>query len=381
MNQPVYFDYCATTPLHPDVLKAMLQVLEQNFGNPSSMHWAGQAAAEIKENSRAMVAAGLGCSPQEIIFTSGATEADNLAILGILRQYPPPNAHLITCQTEHHAILHAAHQAEKEGYSVTYLPVDISGRIDLDELQKSIRPETRLISIMLVNNETGVIQPIRKISEIAREHRILLHTDAVQGMGLPDSQVNALHIDLLSLSAHKIYGPKGVGALYLRNGIPLQPISYGGPQEFNMRAGTENLPGIVGLAAAVQHIQLTKEVSRKRFLQFRKKLLENLQSDLPKVIINGEPEYTAPHVVSVSFPHVSGEIMLLRLNMLGFAVSLGSACTSRDIVPSHVLKAMGLPPELIEGTLRISFGEQTTEEEIDRFLLVLPDIVRNAIES
>jgi cysteine desulfurase len=381
MNSLVYLDYCATTPLHPEVLDAMTPVLNDHFGNPSSLHWAGRKAKEIMENARGQVATSLGCNSDEVVFTSGATEADNLVIFGTMRQYPTGNAHMITCQTEHHAILHAARQVEKEGYPVTYLPVNNDGLISLEKLQATIRAETKLISIMLVNNETGVIQPIRQISDIAHQHNVLLHTDAVQGMGIPGCQIEQLQVDMLSLSAHKIYGPKGIGALFISKNVIMVPTSFGGPQELNIRAGTENLPGIVGLAAAVAHIRNNALKNQNHLSGLRKRLIKGLRSIHSDVIINGSKEQTAHHVISAAFPHASGEMLLLKLDRLGFAVSLGSACTSKDFVPSHVLQAMGLQPHIIEGTLRISIGEPTTEEEIDRLLETLRDIIPETLFS
>ena len=264
MNPRIYLDYCATTPVHPEVRAAMLAALDEDFGNPSSMHWAGRRAGELVSQARADVAANIEADPQEIYFTSGATEADNLALFGVLRRYERGKAHLITTAVEHHAILHAAAQLKKEGYAVTVLPVDMQGLVDPQAVREAIRPDTVLISVMLVNNETGAIEPVAEIGAIAQEKGILMHTDAVQGMGLLDVNVDELKVDLLSLSAHKIYGPKGIGALYVRNAVAVHPLAFGGPQEQSLRPGTENVPGIVGLGAAVRLTREHKAEERKR---------------------------------------------------------------------------------------------------------------------
>ena len=381
VNRRIYLDYCATTPVHPEVRAAMLSSLDEDFGNPSSMHWAGGRARQLLEQARAEVAGGIGSQPGEIHFTSGATEADNLALLGILRQHAPGQAHLITSAVEHHAILHSAARLEREGYPVTYLPVDATGRVEVDSLRKAIRTDTVLISVMLVNNEVGAIQPVAEIGAIARERGILLHTDAVQGIGLLDVAVDDLQVDLLSLSAHKIYGPKGIGALYVRQGVRLEPVTFGGPQEMGLRAGTENVPGIVGLGAAVRLTQAHKGAERQRLLHLRQYLIAGLRERLPELIVNGPEGQVSPHVVSISFPGADAEMMLIRLNGEGIAVSLGSACNSEAIEPSHVLKAMGLPLDQIEGTLRISLGYPTTQAELDRLIEVLPAIVERATIS
>jgi cysteine desulfurase len=365
MSHRIYLDYCATTPIHPDVRNEMLRTLEADFGNPSSLHWAGKAARQLIDQSRLDVANGIGCQPNEVIFTSGATEADNIALFGILKLIPPNEAHLITSATEHHAILHAAQQLEREGYSVTCLPVDRYGLVNLADIRKAIRPETRLISIMSVNNEVGSIQPVAEIGKIAREYNILFHTDAVQAVGLFDVNVDDLQVDLLSLSAHKIYGPKGIGALYIRSGIGLSPMLFGGLQERSLRAGTENVPGIVGLGAAMNLVREHRAEERARLSGLRKYLVDGLQALGPGVIVNGLEGTTAPHVVSVSFTGADAEMLQIRLNDEGVAVSLGSACNSKSIEPSHVLTAMNLPLEQIESTLRISLGMPTTKEEID----------------
>ena len=380
MKQPVYLDYCATTPVHPEVRSAILAALEDHFGNPSSMHWAGRQASEILKVSRQEVASGIGCQPDEIHFTSGATEADNLALFGVMHQYAPGNAHLITSAVEHHAILHTAGKLEQEGYSVTLLPVDHEGRIDPRQARKAIRPDTRLISVMLVNNEVGTIQPVADIGQAAHEAGIRMHTDAVQGMGLPEWNVDTLKVDLLSLSAHKIYGPKGIGALYVRSGVELQAQLFGGPQEGSLRAGTENMPGIAGLGSAMKLVREHRQEQYSRLASLRTRLIEQLTQRIPGMIVNGPGLQVAPHVLSVSFPGADGEMMLIRLNGEGIAVSLGSACTTKSIEPSHVLTAMGLPGEQIDGTLRISLGYPTSEADLDRLIEVLPEVVELARE-
>jgi cysteine desulfurase len=368
-----YLDYCATTPVHPHVRAAMMAALESDFGNPSSLHWAGQKAAGLLKQAHADVASALGCAPEEIIFTSGASEADNLALFGTLRLRK--KSHLITSAIEHHAILHAAQELEREGHTVSYLPVDGRGLADPEDVRRAIRPETALISIMLVNNEVGSIQPIAEISAIAKEHDIPFHTDAVQGMGLLDVDVRTLGVDMLSLSAHKIYGPKGIGALYVRQGMELRPLIVGGSQESSRRAGTENMPGIVGLAAAIQLVREHQAEERSRMLGLREYLIDSLRAIDPSVIVNGPEDEVAPHIVSVSFPGADAEMLQIRLNNEGFAVSLGSACNSKSIEPSHVLMAMGLPREQIESTLRISFGMPTTRDEVDLFARTLTRLI------
>jgi cysteine desulfurase len=342
------------------------------FGNPSSLHSAGQQAAALIEEARARVAAGIGAAPDEICFASGATEADNHALFGVMRARQQPGGHLITCAVEHHAVLHAAQALEREGVDVTYLPVDGVGLVNPDAVRKAIRPDTALISIMMVNNEVGAVQPIREIGRIAREHGILFHTDAVQAVGLFDVDVDELGVDLLSLSAHKIYGPKGIGALYIRRGVNVSPILYGGPQEATRRPGTENVPGIAGLGAAVQLTLEHKAEEYPRLQALRARLIEGLREAIPGTTVNGPLDMAAPHVASLSFPGVDGEMLLFRLNAEGIAASMGSACTAEDIQPSHVLVAMGLPREQIEGTLRLSLGFPTTVDDIDYVCEVLP---------
>jgi cysteine desulfurase len=368
MSSRIYLDYCATTPVHFRVREKMSRALDEDFGNPSSMHWAGKDSKNLMAQARAEVADGIKCQSDEITFTSGATEADNLALFGTLHQFPPNKAHLITSSIEHHAILHAAEHLEHEGYSVTYLPVDENCHVNPEDVRDAICPETKLISIMYVNNEVGSIQPIAEIGRIARERNIRFHTDAVQAVGLFDLNVDDLNVDLLSLSAHKIYGPKGVGALYVRSGLKLSPMLVGGPQENSFRAGTENVPGIVGLGAAMDMVCQQRASERTRLLGLRKYLIDGLQAIGSAVIVNGSEKEVAPHILSVSFVGADAEMMLIRLNGEGFAVSLGSACNSKSIEPSHVLTAMKLPQDRIESTLRVSLGLQTTEEELDLFL-------------
>lgn len=353
----------------------MLLALDVNFGNPSSLHWGGRDAKEMVERARSEVANGIGCQPDEILFTSGATEADNLALFGTLRRFSSNEAHLITSVIEHHAILHAAQQLEREGYSVTYLPVDEYGVVNPDDVRNAIRPGTKLISIMFVNNEVGSIQPIAEIGKISRENGILFHTDAVQAMGLFDVDVNDLNVDMLSLSAHKIYGPKGIGALYVRSGIDLTPMILGGPQERSLRSGTENVPGIVGLGAAMKLVSEHRAEERVRILELRKRLLNGLRVPDPDVIVNGDEETTAPHILSISFPGMDAEMMLIRLSKEGIAVSLGSACNSKSIEPSHVLTAMNIPLEQTESTLRISLGMPTTEDNVDYLLEAVSSVL------
>jgi len=373
MKPLIYLDYCATTPIHPDVRETILETLEDYFGNPSSMHQFGINAANKLNNARTNVAAGLGCEPDELYFTSGATEADNLALFGIMHQYDPENAHLITTSIEHHAVLHAAHQLKREGYGLTVIPVDSNGFVDPQEVEKAIPPATKLVSVMLVNNEVGSIQSLKQIGEITSSHQVLLHTDAVQGMGLMDIDLDGCHIDLLSLTAHKIYGPKGVGALYIRDGVKVKPMFHGGSQEKAIRPGTENIPGVVGLGEAVRQVTLKKAMEYARLSKLKTWFIDELQNIIPDICINSF-DNTSPHILSVSFPGAIAEMMQFKLNNAGIAVSLGSACSSKDVEPSHVLVAMGFPHDKIEGTIRFSIGNGTNQEVLAKVLALLPEI-------
>ena len=375
MTESIYLDYCATTPLHPDVVKAMRGPLERTFGNPSSLHQEGRKSAELLRIARSEVASGIGASPEEIIFTSGATEANNLALRGILLAQPPARRHLITTAIEHHAVLHTAERLEGEGCSLTVLAVDQDGQVNPEHLRQALKTETALVSIMMVNNEMGAIQPIAKLATLTRDHGALFHTDAVQALGTLPVDVDELGIDLLSLSGHKIYGPKGVGALYIREGTSLDPMIFGGPQEHQLRAGTENLPGIVGLGAAIAVVNQHKESERQRLNSLRSKFVSQLKQLVPEAIVHGGDAQQAPHILSIAFPGIDAEMLLFHLDQACIFASMGSACNAEAIEPSHVLLALGLPDEIIAATLRFSMGLWTHEEQLDQVLKVLPELV------
>jgi cysteine desulfurase len=375
MAERSYFDYCATTPVNSSVLESMLPCLTDEFGNPSSLHQHGRAADDLLEHARQQVADVISANPDEITFTSGATEANNLALYGVLNTSSADMPHLITSAIEHHAVLHTAEMLKSQGADLTVLPADRSGLVDIEDVHKAIKSTTALISIMYVNNEIGSVQPIPQIASLARDRGVVFHTDAVQALGLFSIDVHSLGIDLLSLSAHKIYGPKGVGALFVRDGIELKPLIYGGPQEGNLRAGTENLPGIVGLGAASELVRNKRTEQAARLGALRQDFINRLKSVIPDAIINGPDEHAAPHVISTSFPGSDAEMMLFRLDQAGFAASMGSACNAEAIEPSHVLLALGLPIDHIQGTLRFSLGYPSNSGGIDRLISVLPEIV------
>jgi cysteine desulfurase len=375
MVERTYLDYCATTPVAPAVLEAMLPCLQDQFGNPSSLHSSGHEADALLARARAQVAQDIGADPEEIVFTSGATEANNLALNGILRRGSPERTHLITSAIEHHAVLHTAEALARRGFELTVLPVDTEGCVRPEDLRAAIRPHTALISIMYVNNELGSLQPIADLAAIAVEQSVPFHCDAVQAIGYYAVDVHALGIDLLSLSAHKIYGPKGVGALFVRKGIELAPQLLGGPQEHNLRAGTQNLPGIIALGAAMQLVSEKRAEEAQRLCSMRQAFIDQLKSTLPGAVVNGDPERTAPHVISVSMPGADGEMMLFRLDQEGFEASMGSACNAEAIEPSHVLLALGLPMDHIQGTLRFSMGYPTRERDLENLIAVLPEVV------
>jgi len=373
--QRIYLDYCATTPIAPEVLTAMMPALEGDFGNPSSLHDFGRKAKSLIEIARSQVAKRIDAQPQEIVFTSGATEANNLALFGTAAAFNGQPGHLITSSIEHHAVLHAAHWLESNGWKVTYLPVDHAGRVRVEDVAKAIQPDTHLISLMMVNNEVGTIQPIQEVSKLARSAGILVHTDAVQALGLLPISVEDLGVDMLSLSGHKIYGPKGVGALFVRQGIKINPVIVGGPQEGQRRAGTENVPGIVGLGMAAELSDQKKDSERERLQALREYLINSLKSRVDHFQINGSTLFSSPHVISITFFGADGEMLLFLLNQKGVAVSMGSACNSKEITPSHVLLAMGLAPEEADATLRISLGYSTSRRHIDSLLEILPQLV------
>jgi len=370
-----YLDYAATTPTHPEVVKAMLPYFTEAFGNPSSIYACGQEAKGAIEEARAKVADLIGAQDEEIVFTGSGTEADNFAIKGVAYANENKRNHIITTAIEHHAVLETCHFLETKGFKVTYLPVDEYGMVDLEDVRKAITNKTVLISVMQANNEIGIIEPLAEIGKIAKETGIYFHTDAVQTVGHIPVSVDELGIDLLSMSAHKLYGPKGVGALYIRKGTKLLSFMHGGEQERGRRASTQNVPGIVGFGKAVEIARQEMNEEAERVTYLRDKLISGLLAQIDHICLNGHPTNRLPNNVNVSISFAEGESMCLNLDLEGICVSTGSACSSSVTEPSHVLLALGLPPLQAHSSLRFSLGKWTTEEEIDRVLEVLPRIV------
>ena len=371
----IYLDYAATTPAHPEVVKTMLPYFADAFGNPSSIYSYGQEAKVAIEEARVKVANLIGARDEEITFTSGGTEADNFALKGTAFANESNGNHIITSRIEHHAVIETCKFLEKRGFLVSYLPVDKQGMVDPDHVKKAITNKTILISVMHANNEMGTIEPISEIGRIAKEAGVYFHTDAVQTVGHIPVDVNELGVDLLSMSAHKLCGPKGVGALYVRKGTKLTPFMHGGEQERRRRASTENVPGIVGFGKAVELAQQEISQEAQRLTNLRHQLIKSLLERIDHTHLNGHPVMRLPNNVNVSIDFVEGESMVLNLDLEGICVSTGSACSSSSLEPSHVLLAMGLPPEQAHGSLRLTLGKWTSEEDISRVLEVLPRIV------
>ena len=371
----IYMDHSATTPVAPEVLEAMLPYFSEKFGNASSLHSFGLEAKEALEESREKVAGLLGAKPEEIIFTAGGTESDNLALKGIARKNQKSGKHIITTRVEHPAILECCRKLEKEGFEVTYLPVTKEGLVEIATLESAIRSDTILISVMHANNEVGTIQPLEEIGRLASEKDIYLHTDAVQSVGKIPTDVNKLGVDLLSLSAHKLYGPKGVGALYIRNGTRLESIIQGGGHERGLRSGTENIAGIVGLARAADLAGETMTMEAERLTRLRDRLAELVLLKVKESWINGTMKMRLPGNLNFGFKYVEGESLLLFLDSIGISVSTGSACSSHKLEPSHVLLSLGLKPEECHGSLRITLGRSNTLEEVDYVALGIAETV------
>ncbi len=377
MERNIYLDNNATTRVSEEVLEAMLPHFTENFGNASSKFYkTGMTAQSVLFEARESVAKNLGAKTNEIYFTGSGCEADNWAIKGIAFANRGKGNHIITSQIEHHAVLNTCHWLENHGFEVTYLPVDAEGFVSPESVRNAIGENTILISIMTVNNEIGTIQPIREISEIAKEHKILFHTDAVQAAGHLPIDVQELGVDLLSISAHKFHGPKGVGALYIRNGVKIDNLIHGGGQERGKRAATENIAGIVGLSKALEIAVRDMDKNAVHSRKLQKKLIDGITSSIEYTKLNGPLDKRAPGNVNFSFKYIEGESILMMLNMYGIAASSGSACASGDLDPSHVLLAIGLPHEIAHGSIRFSVSGETTEEEIDYVLEVLPKIIQ-----
>ncbi|MCM2265218.1 MAG: cysteine desulfurase NifS [Desulfuromonadales bacterium] len=372
----IYLDYNATTPVRPEVLEALLPYYRDQFGNPSSVHWAGRQVSGAVEKAREQVAALLNCSPAEIVFLSCGTEADNMSLKGTVDALGEKGNHIITTAVEHPAVLETCRYLEKTGCKVTYLPVDSDGRLDLADLEKAITAQTVLISVMWANNETGNIYPIEQIGAIAKARGIRFHTDAVQAVGKLEIDVQKANIDLLALSGHKLGAPKGVGVLYVRRGTRLTPFMHGGHQERNRRAGTHNVAGIVGLGKACELAMAERESTCARVKELRDRLEQGIFARIPQVKLNGHPGERLPNTLNVSFAWIEGESLLLNLDMKGIAASSGSACTSGSLEPSHVLGAMCVEVTLAHSSTRFSLGPDTTAEDIDYVLEVLPPIVQ-----
>jgi cysteine desulfurase len=370
----IYLDYNSTTPVDPAVLSAMLPFLVENFGNASSIHSAGQRARGAVDAARQSVATLLGAKPSEIVFTCGGTESDNLAIFGIVNPCDQPRKHVVTTAIEHHAVLNAAQALEKQGVDVTYVPVSKEGIVDPEDVREAIRPETVLISVMLANNELGTIQPVAEIGKIAAEEDVYFHCDAVQGVGKIPIDAESLGVDLLSISGHKLYAPKGVGALYVRAGTELGPIFYGGHHERDRRPGTENVPGIVALGKAAELAIENLAADASRLAQLRDRF-ENALVALPGVRRNGSAHDRVPNTSNLSFESAPGEALIIALDLQGVMCSSGAACSSGAIEPSHVLAAIGLSPDQARSSLRFSLGRPTTDHEIDEAIRIIPQAV------
>lgn len=365
MKKMIYMDHSATTPVKKEVLEEMLPYFTEFYGNPSSVYALSNYSRIAIDKAREQVAKAIGAKKNEIFFTGGGSESDNWALKGIAYKNSEKGNHIITTKIEHHAILHTCEYLEKQGFQVTYLDVDEYGLISLEELEKAITEKTLLISIMFANNEIGTIQPIKAIGEIASRHNVLFHTDAVQAVGSLPIDVNDMKIDLLSMSAHKLYGPKGVGALFIRQGVKIDPLISGGAQEKNKRAGTENTAGIAGLGKAVELAYSNLEENTKHLLYLRERLIKGIQTKIPYVKLNGHPVDRLPGNVNFCFQFIEGEALLLSLDMMGIAGSSGSACTSGSLDPSHVLLSIGLPHEIAHGSLRLSLGTANSDEDVD----------------
>ena len=368
----VYLDNNATTPLLPEVFEAMRPHFLENFGNASSIHQQGQQARAAVEHAREQVSELLNCRPAEVVFTSGGTEGDNLALFGLMQ----PGDHVITSSIEHHAVLNSCHRLEQMGGAVTYLPVDGRSLVDPDDVRRALRPETKLITLMAANNESGVLQPVVEVGKIAAEADVYFHTDAVQAAGKVPLDVKEIGCDLLTISAHKIHGPQGTGALYVRKSTLLQPLFYGGRHERSRRAGTENLAGIVGLGKAAEIARLgLEDGSVARMAEFRDHLEQVILREIEHVAVNGSGARRVPNTTNISFDFIEGEAMVIALDLKGLAVSTGAACSSGAIEPSHVLTAMGLSAERARGSIRFSFGKQNTAEDLDFALALVPEVV------
>ena len=375
MDKSIYFDHAATTAVKKEVLQEMLPYFTEKYGNASTVYRIGQVSKAALDDARARVAKVFNCKPNEIFFTGCGSEADNWAIKGAARANKAKGNHIITTAIEHHAVLHTCKTLEKEGFEVTYLPVDEYGLVSADDVKNAIKDNTILISIMYANNEIGTIEPIAEIAEIAKEKGILMHTDAVQAAGAVPIDLSKLKVDMMSLSAHKFNGPKGVGALYIRSGVRIENFIDGGAQERGKRAGTENLPGIIGLAKALELARASMEEKDKKITALREYIIKNIEEKIPYCRLNGHRTQRLPGNVNFSFEFIEGESLLLWLDINGIAASSGSACTSGSLDPSHVLLAIGLKHETAHGSLRVSLGEENTYEEADYFIEKLVGIV------
>ncbi|MEG1676392.1 MAG: cysteine desulfurase NifS [Clostridia bacterium] len=377
MKKIIYMDNAATTAVRPEVLETMMPYFTQYYGNPSSIHSVGRDARRAVENARRQVALAIGADAREIYFTAGGSESDNWAIRCAAAALANKGKHIITSAVEHHAVLHTCAMLEKQGYRITYLPVDGEGLVKPQDVRNALCDDTVLITIMAANNEIGTLQPIAEIGKIAKAAGILFHTDAVQAVGAVPIDVNALQVDMLSLSGHKFHAPKGVGALYIRKGVKIKNLIYGGAQERGLRAGTENVPGIVGLGKAIELAVSELPEYTQKMTHLRDRLIDGILAEIPNVRLNGHRTLRLPANVNVSVRYVEGEALLMRLDLAGIEGSSGSACTSGSLDPSHVLLAIGLPHEIAHGSLRLSLGTENTDEDVDKVLAELPKIVEN----